>query len=82
MHTVESIWHRSSYEAHMTLRAQLQSPTGRICWKEADNGEGMNYGYSGSIENYQETLSMALDDASEHIAASPEFRDALCHCAN
>jgi hypothetical protein len=82
LHTVESIWHRSSYEAHMTLAAQLQSPTGRVCWKEADNGEASNHGYSGSIENYQETLNMALDDASKHIAESKEFKDALCHCAD
>jgi hypothetical protein len=82
MNTVESIWHRSSYDAHISLTAQLQSPTGKICWKEAVDGAAGNYGYSGSIQNYQETLSGALDAATVHMAQSQGFKDAMCHCAN
>lgn len=82
MNTVESIWHRSSYDAHMSLAAQLQSPTGKICWKGAADGAAGNYGYSGSIQNYQETLNGALDAAALHMAQSQEFKDAMCHCTN
>lgn len=82
MNTVESIWHRSSYDAHISLTAQLQSPGGRICWKQATDGAADNYGYSGSILNYQETLNDALDAATLHLAQSQEFKDAMCHCTN
>ena len=82
MNTVESIWHRSSYDAHMSLTVQLQSPSGKICWKAAADGAAGNYGYSGSILNYQETLNDALDAATLHMAQSQEFKDAMCHCTN
>jgi hypothetical protein len=82
MNTIESIWHRSSYDAHISLTAQLQSPTGKICWKEAADGAAGNYGYSGSILNYQETLNGALDAATLHMAQSQGFKDAMCHCTN
>jgi hypothetical protein len=45
-------------------------------------GKGGNYGYSGSIENYQETLNSALDDATQHILDSPQFESAVCQCAS
>jgi hypothetical protein len=82
MNIVESIWHRSSYDAHISLTGQLQSPNGKICWKEAADGAAGNYGYSGSILNYQETLNSALDAATLHMAQSQGFKDAVCHCTN
>jgi len=45
-------------------------------------GKGGNYGYSGSIENYQETLNSALDDATQHILDSPLLDGALCQCGS
>ena len=82
MNTVESIWHRSSYDAHINLTGQLQSPSGKICWKEAVDGAAGNYGYSGSILNYQETLNGALDAATVRMGQSQGFKDAMCHCSN
>jgi hypothetical protein len=82
INTVESIWHRSSYNAHMNLTGQLQSPSGKICWKESADGAADNYGYSGSVLNYQETLNSALDAATLHMAQSQAFKDAMCHCSN
>ena len=41
-----------------------------------------NYGYAGSVQDYQETLNGALDAASMHLAESQGFRAALCHCAD
>jgi hypothetical protein len=82
MNTVESIWHRSSYDAHINLTGQLQSASGKICWKEAADGAAGNYGYSGSVQNYQETLNSALDAATLHMAQSQGFKDAVCHCTD
>ena len=82
LHTTESIWHRSSYEASLALTASLQSPAGKVCWKQTVQGTGGNYGYAGSIQNYQQTLNAALDNATLNLAQSPGFKDALCQCAN
>lgn len=82
LHTVESIWHRSSYDARITLTGELQTARGKVCWKGDVEGQGGNYGYSGSIENYQETLSTALDSATSNMILATGFKDALCHCAD
>jgi hypothetical protein len=82
LRTEENIWHRSGYAAKISLIARLQSSSGKICMEQPVEGKGGNYGYSGSIENYQETLNSALDDATQHILDSPLFESALCQCAN
>jgi len=82
LHTTESIWHRSSYEASLALTASLQAPSGRVCWRQTVQGTGGNYGYAGSIPDYQETLNAALDNASLNLVQSAGFKDALCQCAN
>ena len=82
LRTTESIWHRSSYEANIALTGQLQSASGKTCFKSTVQGTGGNYGYSGSVENYQQTLNQALDDATKHLAQQEGFRDALCSCIN
>jgi hypothetical protein len=82
LHTVESIWHRSSYDARITVTGELQSRAGKVCWKGSVEGQGGNYGYSGSIVNYQETLNAALDSATSNMILAVGFREALCHCAD
>lgn len=82
LHTTESIWHRSSYDASLALSASLQSPAGKVCWTQTVEGTAGNYGYAGSIPNYQQTLNAALDSASLKLLQSPGLKDALCHCAN
>jgi hypothetical protein len=78
--TTESIWHRSSYGATVALTGQLTSAAGKSCFKQTSSGKSVNYGYSGSIENYQETLNEALERAVVAMAQSQGFKDALCHC--
>jgi len=80
--TEENIWHRSGYAAKISLIARIQSPSGKICMEQPVAGKGGNYGYSGSIENYQETLNSALDDATQHILDSPLLDGALCQCGS
>jgi hypothetical protein len=82
LRTEENIWHRSGYAAKISLVARLQSPSGKICMEQPVEGKGGNYGYSGSIENYQETLNSALDDATQHLLDSPLFDSARCQCGS
>lgn len=80
LHTSENIWHRSGYDAQIVFEAALRSPDGKTCWHESIQAKSGNYGYSGSIENYQETLNGALDAAGVHLLGSSTFASALCHC--
>jgi hypothetical protein len=80
--TTESVYHRASYTAVVSLTAELKSPGGKSCWQGTFDGKGGNYGYAGSIENYQETLNGALDAASVLLTSTQSFRDALCHCSD
>jgi hypothetical protein len=80
LHTTESIWHRSSYEARIALTGRLSSASGKICWSETVQGVGGDYGYSGSIENYRHALNSSLDAAALKIAQEQSFKDALCSC--
>lgn len=80
LYTKETIWHRSGYDARISMTAHLQSPSGKTCWTETAQGRGGNYGYSGSIENYQETLNEALANAALTMVQQQGFKDALCTC--
>lgn len=82
LHTVESTWHRSGYDARIGLTGQLQGPGGKACWKESVVGTAGNYGYAGSVQDYQETLNGALDAASLQLVQSQGFKTALCHCGD
>jgi len=81
LRTAENIWHRSGYDARIVLMSRLRAASGKACWEEPVEGNATNYGYSGSVENYQITLNRALDAAMLHMVASPGFKDSLCHCA-
>ena len=78
--TSENVLHRSGYEAHITLDAELRSASGASCWKGHAEGAGETYGYAGSTENYQETLNHALDRAIIRILGNSEFKKAICSC--
>ena len=82
LRTSESIWHRSSYEAHITLTGRLENSAGKVCWSETVQGAGGNYGYSGSEVNYQETLNRALDAADLNLLKQQSFKEALCSCGS
>ena len=78
--TSENVLHRAGYEAHVSIDAELRSAGGAACWKGHADGSAENYGYAGSIENYQETLNHALDRAVIRILGAPEFKKAICSC--
>jgi hypothetical protein len=81
LHTIESVLRRASYDARVGLTVELQSASGRSCWKQPVEGTGSNYGYAGTVLNYQETTNAALDAASVHLTEAQGFKTALCHCA-
>jgi hypothetical protein len=80
LRTNESVWHRSSYDARIAFRSQLQSASGNVCWNETIQGRDGAYGYSGSVENYQQALNNALDAASLNLVQLGSFKEALCSC--
>jgi hypothetical protein len=81
LQTSESIWHRASYSANIALTATLRSAAGKVCLTQTVQGEGGNYGYAGSIVNYQQTLNAALDNATTRLAQTSTFKQAVCQCA-
>jgi hypothetical protein len=81
LRTSETVWHRSGYDARIAIEARLTSKSGSSCWQSSITGKSGNYGYSGSVENYQETLNGALDDAASRIVESAGFQNALCQCS-
>jgi hypothetical protein len=78
--TSENVLHRSGYEGRLAISAELVGANGTSCWKDRGEGFAENYGYAGSIENYQETLNHALDRAMIRVMSSPDFKKALCGC--
>jgi hypothetical protein len=78
--TSENVLHRSGYEGHMAVTAELMNSGGRSCWRESFNSSAENYGYAGSVENYQETLNHALDRAMIRLLSNSGFKTAVCSC--
>jgi len=79
INTTENVLHRSGYEGRVVMTAEL-TKGGTSCWKDRLDGFAENYGYAGSIENYQETLNHALDRAMIRMMNSSEFKRAACSC--
>ncbi|MEA2417442.1 MAG: hypothetical protein QOI58_4099 [Thermoanaerobaculia bacterium] len=79
--TNENVLHRAGYDGRIALALELTpSAGGPACWSDHVEGSSENYGYAGSIENYQETLNHALDRAAMRAFSSPAFRKAVCSC--
>jgi hypothetical protein len=81
--TNENIVHRSGYDGRISISARLsKAGSSSECWKDRAEGSAENYGYTGSVENYQETLNHALDRAMIRLLSTPQFRKAVCGCGN
>jgi hypothetical protein len=77
INTTENVLHRSGYEGRIVIGAEL-TKDGTSCWKDRLDGFAENYGYAGSIENYQETLNHALDRAMIRMMNDSDFRKCSC----
>ena len=78
--TSENVLHRSGYEGRLLISAELAGANGTSCWKDRGEGFAENYGYAGSVQNYQETLNHALDRAMIRLMSSTDFKKAICGC--
>ncbi len=80
--TNENVVHRSGYDGRIVLAGRLVSRGGAgVCWSDRVSGAAENYGYSGSAQNYQETLNHALDRAVISLVNLRGFRSAVCSCS-
>jgi hypothetical protein len=78
--TVENVARRSGYEGRILFSAELMRRGGGTCWQDRIEGAAENYGYSGTAENYQETLNHALDRAMIRLFSDPGFQRSVCSC--
>jgi hypothetical protein len=78
--TSEDVARRSGYEGRILLSVELVRKGGGACWQDRAEGASENYGYSGTAENYQETLNHALDRAMIHFLTDPGFQRNICSC--
>ena len=80
MVTMEDVARRSGYEGRILMTAELRTRSGHSCWQDKIEGSSENYGYSGTTENYQETLNHALDRALIRLFSDPGFQRSVCSC--
>ena len=80
--TSENVARRSGYEGRIVLSAELVRRGGGVCWQDRTEGASENYGYSGAVDNYQETLNHALDRAMIRLLGDPGFQRSLCSCGH
>jgi hypothetical protein len=78
--TTENVARRSGYEGRIVMTAELRDRGGNRCWQDKTEGASENYGYSGTAENYQETLNHALDRAMIRLFNDPGFQKSVCSC--
>jgi hypothetical protein len=78
--TSENVARRSGYEGRILISADLVRKSGTVCWQTRLEGVSENYGYSGTADNYQETLNHALDRALIRLLSDPGFQRNICSC--
>lgn len=78
--TNENVARRSGYEARIQISAELARKSDGACWQDRVEGAAENYGYSGTADNYQETLNHALDRAMIRLLSDPGFQRNVCSC--
>jgi hypothetical protein len=66
-----------TYKGDVVLRLTLTNPSGKVLWTGTTGGSANRFGRSYKAENYYETLSDALIDATYHLLQDPGFRKAL-----
>jgi hypothetical protein len=81
LHSTETIWHRASYDAQIAITGSLSTKNGKTCGGQQVNGEGGDYGYAGSIQNYQNSFNAALNNATGNLLRASGFQQALCDCS-
>jgi hypothetical protein len=66
-----------TYKGDVRLRLTLTNPAGNVLWTGTTGGAATRFGRSYKAENYYETLSDSLIDATYHLLQDAGFRKAL-----
>jgi hypothetical protein len=66
-----------TYKGDVRLRLTLTNPAGKVLWTGTTGGAASRFGRSYKAENYYETLSDSLIDATYHLMQGAGFRKAL-----
>jgi hypothetical protein len=65
------------YQGDVRLRLSLESPAGEVLWTGTVRGASVRFGRSYKAQNYYETLSDSLIEATYHLLQDAGFRNAL-----
>ena len=66
-----------TYMGDITLRVTVKDKSGKALWTGATSGTSKRFGRSYKAENYYETLSDALIEATQGLLQNPSFTKAL-----
>jgi hypothetical protein len=66
-----------TYQGQIALHVTVQSTSGKMLWEGSTAGTNSRFGRSYKAENYYETLSDSLIDATTNLLKDPEFVRAL-----
>ena len=66
-----------TYKGDVRLRLTLTNPAGKVLWTGTTGGAASRFGRSYRAENYYETLSDSLIEATYHLVQDAGFRKAL-----
>jgi hypothetical protein len=66
-----------TYKGDVRLQLTLANPAGKVLWTGTTGGAASRFGRSYKAENYYETLSDSLIDATYHLIQDAGFRNAL-----
>jgi hypothetical protein len=69
----------NTYKGDVALHIVVTSRSGKSLWEGNTTGSSSRFGRSYKLENYYETLSDAIIDATESLLQNPGFQDALKH---
>jgi hypothetical protein len=61
------------------LHIAVTSPSGKSLWEGNTTGSSTRFGRSYKLDNYHETLSDAIIDATGSLLQNSGFQDALKH---
>jgi len=67
----------SRYQSEVVVEVTLTNASGKTLWTGSTNGSATRFGRSYKADNYFETLSDALLQATFYLVKNPTFHDAL-----
>jgi hypothetical protein len=68
-----------TYQGQIALHVTVRDPSGKLLWEGSTSGTNSRFGRSYKAENYYETLSDSLIDATTSLLKNSDFMKALGH---